>query len=54
MHMLADSEVTRNIHVEGWFNINRNQRDKKLFFFSTDSMINWYLDDFYGEDGTAL
>lgn len=54
MHMLADSEIIRNIHVEGWFNINRNQRDKKLFFFSTDSMINWYLNDFYGEDGTAL
>lgn len=54
MMMVSDSTVTRDIHVEGWFNMNRNQRDKKLFFFSTDSTINWYLNDFYDEDGSAI
>lgn len=54
MHMLADSEVTRDIHVEGWFNMKKPLLDKKLWSFASYSTINWFLNDFYDKDGTAL
>lgn len=54
MQMLSDSEVTRDIHVEGWFNMKKPLLDKKLWSFASYSTINWYLDDFYYKDGKAL
>lgn len=54
MRMASDSTVTREIQVEGWYNLKQPQLEQKLWSFDSYSTINWLLNDFYDEDGTAI